>query len=125
MIKELSNNKELEAYYALITNSMTQDDIKELPKTYQEFALNLLNKEYEKANQNILTMERSTSTLLAGVLLEGNIQTKTIEYLLQTSSHNGYKRSVLFWLNESLKYNQNQNEITQIEKKISILKTKP
>jgi hypothetical protein len=125
--KEISNlvhSKELESYYHLITKTITAKEIQFLPQEYQEFSLHLLKKSYTQANQDILTMKKTSSPFVAAALMKETLDNKTREYLLQKASFFGYKKTVLFWLQESLKYTKKREEIEQIQKKLSILNSK-
>ena len=121
-ISTLINSRELDAYYRLITLRTTQEDIKLLPSNYQEFASHLKDKNYKEANKAVLTISKSTSSLLCAALIKDNIEQNIREKSLETASYNGYKRVAIFWLHESKKATANSIEIETLEKKISILK---
>jgi len=123
-ISSLLNDESLNAYYDFISLSIKKEQVKDLPKNYQPYAYNLLKKDYKSANQDILNISKATSSFICASLIKENIDVTTREKMISLASFNGYKKVVLFWLNESLKNNQNQEDIKNIKKKISIL-TKP
>lgn len=122
-ISGLLENEALDSYYEFITLSLKSDRIKYLAKHYQEFAQNLKDSNYEKANEDIFTMGKATSTLLAGSLMRNNLSEKTRKHLIEVASFHGYKKAVLFWLNESLKIQTDEKSIQNIKKKIAILRS--
>jgi len=123
-VSNLLKSKELESYYKLISNAITQKDIEYLPQEYKEFALSLVEKDYAKANQDILNIQKTTSAFVASALIKEYLQPQTREYILTKASYHGYKKTVLFWLEENLKYTKDEEKIQQIQKKIFILKDK-
>ena len=123
-ISSLVNNDSLNTYYNFINLSIKKEQVKDLPKNYQSYTYNLLKRDYKSANQDIMSISKTTSSFLCASLIKEDIELTTREKIISLASYNGYKRVILFWLNESLKNNQNQKNIKNIRKKISIL-TKP
>ena len=122
-IQEFVNDKELDAYYALITKSITNQKIKLLPQQYRAFALSFNKADFKEANAKLLSIEKETSLLLCASLLKNHLDKETRTKIIHKASYHGYKKAVLFWLHESLKNTSNPDEIKSIEKKISILKS--
>ena len=120
-ISQMQASQTLNAYYAFINLRIEKEDIKLLPPHYQGFASHLASKEYAKAEKALLKIEKTTSLLLCSSLIKNTLETKTKEKILQKASYSGYKKAVLFWLDEILKSTQNPQEIQKIKKKISIL----
>lgn len=123
-LSSLVKNNSLDTYYNFVNSQIETKQIQNLPKNYQDFAQDLANKEFAKANEEILTMEKTTSKLLAATLLKGNIEDETISYIIELSSHHGYKKSVLYWLKREKERTLDLNKQEDIEQKISILNTK-
>ena len=123
-IQELVNNDGLDAYYSFITLSLKKQQIKLLPKTYQNFILHLQTMEYDKANKDILSMDKITSQLLSASLLKENITKKTRDTIIERASFNGYKTVVLFWLKQKINSTSNENKKKRLIKKISIMESK-
>jgi len=121
-IADVVQNNRLDAYYNFITKSLKDTQIKFLPHYYQEYSKNIERKKFRDANKNIITMPRITSTLLSGVLIKENLEDSSREKIIQLASFYGYKKAVLFWLNEEKKYTKDSKKIEYLNKKISILK---
>ena len=68
-------------------------------------------------------MDKITSKLLAAALIKKEMDKKSVQKVLALASFFGYKKVVLFWLEESKKY-ADEKEIQIIEKKIQILTSK-
>ncbi len=120
-ISELIDDKKLQAYYSFITHSIENKQIRFLPKNYQEYALNINKLNFKEANKNILEMQRVTSTLLCGVLIKDNLAIKSRDKITKLASFYGYKKAVLFWLNEQKKFTDDEEEIKYIDRKIFVL----
>ncbi len=120
-ISSLVNDNSLDAYYNLINLSIKKEQVKNLPKNYHSFTKNILKKDYKSANKDILNISKATSSFVCASLIKENIEVATREKIITLASFNGYKKVVLFWLNESLKNNNNQEDIKNIKKKITIL----
>jgi len=114
-------SKSLEAYYNLLTLTIGPQTIESLPAHYQDFATHLLNTEYTKANQDVINIEKATSKILAGALLQEAIEEKTIRNVIKVSSLHGYKKSVLYWLKRLQHITKDTKEVAIINKKIAVL----
>ena len=121
-IADVVNSKKLQAYYSFITKSISDEEIGFLPNYYQEYSKNIKNKNFIEANKNILTMPRVTSTLLCGVLIKENLEQTSREKITQLASFYGYKKAVLFWLNEQKTFTKDIKKKAYLDKKIFILK---
>ena len=122
-ISSVVNDKELDVYYQFIDSSIKENQVKYLPKRYHSFAYNILKKDFKNANKDILNMKKPLSSFLCAGIIKEKIQRNTIQKIIDLASYRGYKRVVLFWLNESLKHTQNQQELSKIRKKILIMKS--
>jgi hypothetical protein len=72
-ISEFLDNKELDAYYEFITLIFQRNTIDNLAEHYKKFATHLKNTEYSKANKDIFTMSKASSTFLAGALIKNHL----------------------------------------------------
>jgi len=120
-ISNLVNNDLLNAYYDFIKLSIKKEQVKYLPKDYHSFAYNLIKKDFKSANEDIFNMPKATSSFLSASLMKENILPSSRKKIISLASYNGYKKVVLFWLNESKKNSHNREDIRKIRKKISIL----
>jgi hypothetical protein len=109
-IEEIFKDKELEAYHAFITSSITDEQKMHLDKKYRVFDL-----------QTIFSLEDATSIYLFCALNRDKLDAKSIEELIKISSFNGHKKITLFWLNEKKRFAKTDDEIKKIEKQLSIL----
>lgn len=120
-IADLVKSKELESYFKLISDAIEPKDIEYLPREYQEFAKSLAEKNYTQANQDILNIQKPTSAFVAAALLKEHLESKTREYILTKASYHGYKKTVIFWLKESLKHTQDEAKTKELQKKLFVL----
>ncbi|MFT5661956.1 MAG: hypothetical protein ACI9TV_002604 [Sulfurimonas sp.] len=122
-ISALIDNQELDAYYDFIILSYQDNTIKNLPKHYREFATHLDSSHYNKTHEDIVSMKKATSSLLAGALIKNHLDEKTRKHLLEIASFHGYKKAVLFWLGEELKILKDEKSIQNIKQKIMLLRS--
>jgi hypothetical protein len=120
-ISDIQNEKTTDAYFKFIQHK-NDYDINSLESQYKNFAAKLKVIDYDGANEAILDISKPTSKLLAAALMRGKISTKIRDEMIEVASFNGYKKSVLFWLNEKLIYTKDINERENIIKKIEFLK---
>lgn len=120
-IKELINNTTIEAYYHLLIQTIKEEEIILLPKHYQSFAQHFLTKEYKKAQEDIVQMQKITSQLISAALIKEHLSNETRNYLIKSASFYGYKKAVLFWLDELSKHTKDPKKLQLIKKKILIL----
>ena len=97
-ISNLIEDEELSNYYSIITKS---------PNTNPK---------------DILDTDKVTSILLNGALEKDNLTSAERAKLLEIASYNGYKKAVIFWLKESLKYADEETQKESFQKKLKILK---
>jgi hypothetical protein len=121
-IADVVNDNSLEAYYSFIT-LQTKYSIQNLNSQYKDFALLIKNKDFAKANSEILKIRKPTSKLLAASLIKDKLTQQTRHEMIKSASFYGYKKSVLFWLNEAKINTTNEDEHKKLSKKISILKS--
>lgn len=123
-IADVVNNKALDAYYNFITLNLDASKIEHLDASYKDFALYLAKKDFKNADAQISKISKPTSKLLSASLMKEQLSSKTIQEMIKISSFHGYKKSVLFWLNEAKVKTTDENERANLSKKISILKSK-
>jgi hypothetical protein len=123
-IKDLTTDKSLEAYYHFITATLAKEEISLLPSIYQNYAWHVKYNEFAQAQQDIATMTKASSKFLAARLIKEHLDTKMRERMIELGSYYGYKKVVLFWLQESKKWTKSKKELELLDKKISILKQK-
>lgn len=123
-IKDLVNDEFLNAYYGLVTFQLKKEQIPLLPKIYQDFVWHVENLEYKEANEDILKMDEATSQLLAASLIKENLSNELRNKMVEVASFHGYKKAVIFWLNELKNNTNDKNKKAEISKKISILNSK-
>ncbi len=122
-ISGLVEDNSLDAYYNLLTLNISELKIELLPQSYQAFAHMLIENKFKKAQDEILKIQKPSSALICAALIKENIDSNTREKMIQLASFNGYKKSVLFWLEEKLKKSEDEAERQKIKKRISILTT--
>ena len=120
-IRPTLKSKSLEAYYNLLSLTIEPHSLHSLPSQYQDFAKNLLNTNYDKANQDLRSIEKTTSKMLAGALLKEHIQEKSIRDIIKDASLHGYKKGVLYWLKRLEDVSHDRDEIAIIKKKIEVI----
>ncbi|MBU1217965.1 hypothetical protein KJ870_04100 [bacterium] len=120
-IKDLTTDLSLEPYYNFIAATLEKEQIPLLPAIYQNYVWHVRYQEYSKAQQDIATMTKMSSKFLAAALMKENLDNKMRERMIELGSYYGYKRVVLFWLEESKKWTKNKKELELLDKKISIL----
>ncbi len=120
-IKEFVDDKTLQNYYLFINKNINDLDINSLPKRYQEFALYLKNRAYNKAFEAIKSMENISSKLIAAYLIKEHLTKDQIRYLIKETSSMGYKKATLRWY-EFLKTKASNKERETIDKKLQILR---
>jgi len=98
--KKISNvvdDEELFNYYGIITKTSTQNP------------------------DDILDTNRATSILLNGALKKDELSSEERTNMLELSSFHGYKKAVLFWLEESKKYSEEEAQKEFFQQKIEAL----
>ena len=121
---DVVNDKTLEAYYNFITLKLELLNLSYLSSQYKDFALLLSKKKFIEAEAKVLKILKPTSKLLAASLMRDKLSCEAREDMIKVASFYGYKKSVLFWLNEARKNTTDGKKRKLLLKKISILKSK-
>lgn len=119
----LVDDKSLYAYYNFITLKPNAS-LADLDVKYKDFALHLSNKDFTNANDELMKISKQTSKLLCASLMKEKLSNTTRNEMIKTASFYGYKRSVLFWLNELKANTTDEERVKNISKKIFILESK-
>ncbi len=122
-IANIVQDVRLEAYYAFITASFDEKDIEHLPKTYQKFALNILDSHTHSAIEHLSNMEKISSKLLSAAIIEEKLPTTTIQNIIKSASFHGYKRAVIHWLKILQEKTTDIDKKKVLNKKLSILES--
>lgn len=122
-MKELVNSSGLDAYYHMLQNSIKEKQIRHLPEKYRSFALLSFNKKYIEAFEAVKSMDNVTSKFIASALIKNELNKEQIEYLIQRASFYGYKKLIIFWLEQLKNKESNIYQKEKIIKKIKILKS--
>lgn len=122
-IKELVLSKELESYFLMIQNNLKKQQIKNLPKQYQEFSKYKSLKKYHEAFKSIENMKQISSKFLAASLIKNKLNKTQINWLIEQASFYGLKKIVLYWLHNLKKLESNKLEKEKLVKKIKILES--
>jgi hypothetical protein len=122
-LESLVNDQKLHSYYLLITNNLTEEDLKYLPSIYKDFANSYIRKDYKEAVKEMLDMQTITSKIIAANILKNSMTVEDIEKLLDEVSYFGYKKTVLYWLKIKKSKLEDTRKIKKIDKKIKILES--
>ena len=96
-ISNLVDDEELFNYYGIITKTSTQNP------------------------NDILDTNKATSILLNGALKKDELSSEERANMLEVSSFHGYKKAVLFWLEESKKHSEQEAQKEFFQQKIEAL----
>ena len=96
-ISHLVENEKLSNYYGIITKTSTL------------------------SAATILDSGKATSILLNGALTKEKLNDKQRAKLLKLASYHGYKKAVLFWLEESKKHTDDKTKKAYFQEKIEVI----
>ena len=121
-LADVVQDSSLEAYYGFIIEK-SKYSIENLNNQYRDFASYLRKKDFDNANTEMLKIDKVTSKLLAASIIKDSLSQVNRYEMIKVASFYGYKKSVLFWLNEAKINATNENERKKLLKKISVLKS--
>lgn len=105
-IASLVNIEEQNAYKDFLQQTLQKKSVPYLDKKYHAFAYALLEKNEQKAKEEVFKLDNTISKLLAAALIKELLSQDEIDILLEQSSFYGYKKATLFWLHWlSFKFN--------------------
>lgn len=123
-LRDLVDSKELDVYYKMLYNKLEAVDITLLPIKYQE----VMTLSYEK-NDDILfdaicSMDDIVSEFIIASILKKRWNKEQIKHFIQKASFYGYKKLVIYWLNNLEKIEEENKNKDFIKRKIKILQNK-
>ena len=121
-IEEFVSSKELKAYFLMLVNKEQKEQIKYLPKQYQNFIEYKSLQKYDLAFKSIKSMSQISSQFIAASLIKDKLDKYQVEFLINKASFYGYKKIVLFWLDHYSKIHNDLKEKEKLIKKIKILR---
>ena len=81
----------------------------------------IITKTSDSNPNDILDTNKATSILLNGALRRDDLSSEERAHMLDVASFNGYKKAVLFWLNESKKHSEQEAQKDFFQQKIEAL----
>ena len=120
-IAKLVNSKELQAYNAMLMGKISTQEITFLDDNYQDFMKSLKDKKYKSAQKILFSMSRDSTIFVTAGLMKEHLDDASRQKLVKLASYNGYKKLVLFWLNEEKKYTKDEVKQNKIMLTIKIL----
>jgi hypothetical protein len=121
-IEPLIKSKELKAYAKLLAKKLTPQDVKNLPRRYQEFAKFYLRGDFDRAKRAIKSMKNPLSKMVAGALIKNHLDDETISNIVESISFYGYRVGVIRWLEFWKNRTKDRALKKKLAKKLAILK---
>ena len=121
-ISDVVGDKNLDSYYNFIT--LQTVNTKYLDAKYKDFATALNMKNFTKANKALRNITNPNSKLLCASLIKEHLNSLSRNEMIKTASFYGYKKNVLFWLNEEKERTTNEKKRVILSKKIKIMSSK-
>lgn len=122
-IKRLINNKNLDVYFSMLQKKLKKEDLKFLPKQYEKFYQYYFDGKIVKSFDYIFDIENITSLFVVSSLHKDKLSKNQINKIIDKASYYGYKRVVLYWLNNLYEKEENKIKKDLILEKINILKS--
>ncbi|WP_321777383.1 hypothetical protein [Sulfurimonas sp.] len=121
-ISDVVKDEGLDAYYNFITLQNIKP--KNLDAKYKNFASYINNSQFKKAQLELSNINSVNSKLLCASLIKEHLDSSSREEMIKTASFHGYKKSVLFWLNEEKEKTRDEEKRIILSKKIKIMSLK-
>lgn len=120
-LKELVSSKELESYSLMLKQNLDGNQIADLPKQYQSFSQCVISNNYNLAFKSLSSMTEVKSKFIAASLIKDKLDKTQILYLIDEASFYGYKKIVLYWLNNLYNFEKDLEVKMKIKKRIEVL----
>ncbi len=122
-IRKLVDNKKLDIYFSMLQKKLKKEDLNFLPKQYEKFYQYYLDEKIVKSFDYMFNVENITSLFIVSSLHKDKLSKIQINKLIDKASFYGYKRVVLYWLNNLYEKEENKIKKDLILEKINILKS--
>ncbi|MBL0708697.1 MAG: hypothetical protein JJW00_06595 [Sulfurimonas sp.] len=121
-ISDIVDDKKLDAYYNFITLQNTKP--KYLDAKYKKFASFLNASSFKEAENELKNITNTNTKLLCASLIKEHLSSSSRDDMIKIASFHGYKKSVLFWLDEEKNATKDMKKKEILSKKIKILRSK-
>lgn len=126
LLPDRSHTEENETYLSFLQGNLDESDPSRLPGVYREFLKALREKQVERINETIGTMNDPLSRIIASAvaLKVGTWNEATLQQAFQAASREGWKRIVLVYLETLESYygeKGNPEKARQVRRQIELL----
>jgi hypothetical protein len=119
--RDVHDDAQLNAYYAMLTGSMTKSQVGELPQQYRSFARAYLSKELKKIRREVDGITPLRSRLVAASIARHYLTDKELDKLIGEASHLGYRRAVIAWMQYQKETTADAEKKLLLERKLELL----
>lgn len=120
-LKPLISSDELESYAHFLVGDYTTDEVKKLPKQYQDFAYAKLSGDTESINKAVLSIKPFTSEMIAGSLSQDLLSHESIAKIVDKASYHGYRYAVIVWLRLQIEKSSDPEQQSYLRQKLKVL----
>lgn len=117
----VTHDPELQAYYSLLSGTMTNESLSSLPQQYQQLASMQMQNNHESINKEINKITPLTSRMIAAALVVKSLDEATIEAIIADASYVGYKQAVVAWMNLLLERTNDEQKRKILREKLNVL----
>lgn len=123
-LKDLIDDKDLDSYASFLSDPLHVKEVSKLPAQYRSFAQSLSSSELSHINTKIQSISPLSSQMIAAALAQDHLNHKSIEKIITSASHHGFKYAVIRWLDFSLQKTSDPQIRESLLMKLKILKNK-
>lgn len=119
--RSVHDDAELAAYYAMLTGTMTETEVADLPNRYRSFARAYLSKKPEKIRNTVDGITPLRSRLVAASIARHYLTDQQLDVLISEASHLGYRRAVIAWMRYQKETTADAEKKLLLERKLELL----
>lgn len=117
----VTHDLELQAYYSLLSGTITNESLSSLPQQYQHLASMRMQNNHELINKEINKITPLTSRMVAAALVVKSLDEATIEAIIADASYAGYKQAVMVWMNLLLQQTNDDAKRKVLREKLKVM----
>jgi len=120
-LEALVNVPALSAYNDFLQNTLSENEIDDLPEQYRDFAQARLKGKKREMLKEIESIEPLTSKMITASLIQEQLPPALRQEILQEISFHGYTYAAISWLTFEIDHTDDENKKKQLQQKLKII----
>jgi len=120
-LESLIDSDALTAYDHFLKNTLSEDELSDLPEQYKDFAQARLHNDKEQMLKEVPKITPLTSKMITASLIQEELPPKLREAILQEISFHGYTYGTITWLTFEIEHTEGEAKKRELQQKLEVI----